>query len=123
MGGRVKRGQVWWVDLGEPRGSEPGLRRPVVIVQDDLLTTSRLKTVMVVPLTSNMKRAVAVGNVALDGQDTGLPRESVALTCQVTTVDKSFVTDFVGALPRRALRKVDEGMALALGLDSARAQP
>jgi mRNA interferase MazF len=68
----VKRGEIWWVDLGDPKGSAPGFRRPVVIVQDDLLTESRLGTVMVAPITSNLKRGAAAGNVTLDIKASGL---------------------------------------------------
>jgi mRNA interferase MazF len=112
----MKRGQIWWADLDEPRGSEPGMRRPVLVVQDDLLTDSRLQTVMVVPLTTNLKRAEAIGNVLLRASETGLRRDSVALVCQVMTVDKEFFTDLVGSLPRRVQPRIDSGLKLALDL-------
>lgn len=113
----VNRGEVWYVDLGEPKGSEPGFRRPVVIVQEDLLTQSRLSSVMVAPVTSNLQRALALGNVKLDAKGTGLRRPSVVLVCQVTTVDKSlFEQSPVGSLSRRQLEELDAGLALALGL-------
>lgn len=112
----MKRGQVWWANHAEPRGSEPGLRRPVLVVQDDLLTESRLRTVMVVPLTTNLKRAEALGNVLLREADTGLGRPSVALVCQVLTVDKEFLTELAGSLPRRVLERIDAGLVLALDL-------
>lgn len=92
------------------------MRRPVLVVQDDLLTESRLRTVMVVPLTTNLKRAEAIGNVLLREADTGLRRASVALVCQVMTVDKDFLTELVGSLPRRVLERVDAGLMLALDL-------
>ena len=82
----MHRGEIWWADLGEPRGAEPAFRRPVLVVQDDLLTESALKTVMIVPLTSNVRRAHAAGNVLLAPRDTGLDKPSVALVCQVMTV-------------------------------------
>ena len=112
----MHRGEVWWADLAEPRGSEPGFLRPVVVVQDDVLTSSALSTVMVVPLTSNTKRAQAIGNVLLSPGDSGLPRDSVALVCQVVTVDKEWLTELVSALPRRVLRQVDAGLRIALSL-------
>lgn len=113
----MKRGDIWWVDLGEPKGSAPGFRRPVVVVQDDLLTESRLATVMVAPITSNLRRAVAVGNVELDAKS-GLSRPSVVLVCQVMTVDKSLFDEQVGALSKRQLHELDEGLLLALGLSA-----
>jgi mRNA interferase MazF len=113
----LKRGEVWWADLAEPRGSEPGDRRPVLIVQDDLLTISALSTVMVVPLTTNLRRAEAIGNVALAKRDTGLRKDSVALVCQVMTLDKSFLDGMVRRLPARLMRSVDAGLRLALSLE------
>ncbi|HVJ18037.1 MAG TPA: type II toxin-antitoxin system PemK/MazF family toxin [Polyangiaceae bacterium] len=112
----MKRGEIWWADLSEPRGREPAFRRPVLIVQDDLLTESRLPTVMVVPLTSNTQRAAAVGNVELPAAVTGLSKASVALVCQVTTVDKDWLTELVRPLPDRVMRQVDTGLRLSLGL-------
>ncbi len=112
----MRRGEVWWADVAEPRASEPGFRRPVVVVQDDLLTASALHTVMVVPLTSNLARGRALGNVTLPATETGLDRDSVALVCQVLTIDKDLLTDLVGGLSARARRSIDAGLRLALSL-------
>lgn len=112
----MKRGQVWWADLADPQGSAPGMRRPVLIVQDDLLTESKLATVMVVPLTSNLRRAEAIGNPLLKKKDAGLSRDSVALVCQVLTVDKECLTELVTSLSRRSMERVDIGLKLALDL-------
>ncbi len=114
----MKRGEVWWAVLGKAQGNESGFRRPVLIVQDDLLTESRLSTVMIVPLTSNQRRAAAIGNVVLEARDTGLPRAAVALVCQVMIIDKTWLLDRAGMLPKRATRKVDAGLELALGLSA-----
>jgi mRNA interferase MazF len=113
----IKRGQIWWADLGEPRGSAPALRRPVLVVQDDLLNASALKTVMIAPLTSNVRRAEAAGNVLLAPSETGLDRLSVALVCQVMSLDETFFGELVSSLSARTQRHVDRGLALALGLD------
>src|SRR5690606_24955785 len=115
----VKRGQVWFVDLGDPVGSQSGLRRPVLIVQDDLPTDSRLGAVMVAPMTSNLQRALAVGNVEVSARQSNLPRASVVLVCQVMTVDKSLFGKQQGSLSSRVMAKVDRGLALALGLQGA----
>ena len=88
----------------------------MLIVQDDLLTASRLATVMVVPLTTNLRRAVAVGNVLLSFGETVLKKDSVALVCQVLTLDKEFLDEEVGSLSRRALQTVDAGLRLAFDL-------
>jgi mRNA interferase MazF len=113
----MKRGEIWWADLGEARGSSPALRRPVLIVQEDQLTGSALDTVMVVPLTSNLRRAEAIGNVLLPPSETGLDRPSVALVCQIMTLDKRYFDAIVGSLSRRARRAVAAGLKLALALD------
>ena len=113
----MNRGEVWWADLAEPRGSAPGSRRPVVIVQDDLLTRSRLATVMIAPLTTNLRRAAAVGNVLLKARDSGLREDSVLLVCQIMTIDKELLTECVGRVARRAIEQVDEGLRLALDLN------
>jgi mRNA interferase MazF len=114
----MKRGQVWWVDLGDPLGSQPGFRRPVVIVQDDLLTDSLLGTVMVAPMTSHLQRGLAIGNVEVPPSQSGLPRKSVVLVCQVMTVDKSLLVELAGTLSLRIMKQIDRGLSLALGLKS-----
>lgn len=110
------RGEVWWADLAQPRGSEPAKRRPVLVVQEDSLTRSRLQTVMVVPITSNLKRGAAPGNVTLARSHTKLRVESVALTCQVITIDKSFLEQKVSSLPASSMARIDEGLKLTLAL-------
>jgi mRNA interferase MazF len=112
----MNRGDVWWADLAEPRGSEPSKRRPVVVVQEDALTRSRLQTVMVVPVTSNLKRATAPGNVMLARGHSKLRVDSVALACQVLTLDKRFLTEKVSALPLSTMARIDAGLRLTLGL-------
>src|SRR5204863_1112491 len=114
--GGMNRGEVWWADLAEPRGSEPAKRRPVVIVQEDALTRSRLQTVMVVPITSNLKRAAAPGNVMLSRAHSKLRVESVALTCQVIAIDKHFLGEIVSTLSPVTMAKIDAGLRLTLAL-------
>ena len=112
----MRRGEVWWADLGEPKGSAPALLRPVIIVQDDLLTESKLATVMIVPMTSNLKRAAAAGNAEIEPKDANLKVTSVALVCRVMTIDKTLLTQRVGLLPKRVMHRIDVGCRLALGL-------
>jgi mRNA interferase MazF len=114
----MNRGEIWWADLAEPRGSEPAKRRPVVIVQEDALTRSRLQTVMVVSITSNLKRAAAPGNVVLARSHSGLRVESVALACQVLTIDKHFLSERISTLPRSTMARLDAGLRLTLALSS-----
>jgi len=112
----VRRGEVWWADLGEPAGSEPGYRHPVVVVQEDELNRSRLATTVVALLTSNLRRAEASGNVLCPARATGLPKDSVVNVSQLATVDKAALVERVGALPPRLMRRVDDGLRLALAL-------
>ena len=111
----VGQGDVFWASLPEPTGSGPGFTRPVVVVQGDGFNASRLATVVVVPLTSNLRWAGAPGNVALPPSSTGLPRESVANVSQVVAVDRAILTERVGRLPQAELALVLEGIDLVLG--------
>lgn len=110
------RGEIWWADLPNPLGSEPGYRRPVVIIQDDTFTQSRLRTVIVVIITSNIELANAPGNVLLPGDATGLARDSVANVSQIFTLDKAFLTERIGSLPVSLQEEVDEGLRTVLYL-------
>jgi mRNA interferase MazF len=112
------RGEIWWADLPAPAGSAPAKTRPVLIVQDDAFNRSRLATVVVVALTSQMKWAGIPGNVRLTRGDTGLPKASLANATQVLTVDRGWLRDRVGALPAGKLQEVGDGLRLVLGLTS-----
>ena len=98
-----------------PAGSSPGFRRPVVIVQSDALNHSRIATIVCVPLTSNLKWELAPGNVRLSARLTGLPKDSVANVSQIVTVDKAFLTERVGKLPRLKLELLLAGIDVVLG--------
>lgn len=111
----IAQGDVWWADLGEPTGSEPGFRRPVLIVQGDSFNRSGLRTVVVVPLTSNLRWADAPGNVRLSPRMTGLDRDSVANVSQVTTLDRAALTERVGAVSDRKLELILAGVDIVLG--------
>lgn len=111
----VSQGDVWWADLGEPRGSKPGFRRPVLVIQGDALNRSRIATAVCVALTSNVKWASAPGNVLLSESATGLAKESVANVSQIVTLDKSELTVRVGKLPKAKLELVLSGVDVVLG--------
>lgn len=113
----IQRGQIWWADLGEPRGSEPAYRHPVLVLQRDEVNRSRINTVVVCLLTSNIVLSRAPGNTLLRRRRTGLPRNSVANASQVATVNKSDLEELVGSLPREVMDDVDEGIRWFLGLD------
>ena len=111
----IGQGEVWWADLAVPSGSEPGFRRPVVVVQSDDFNRSALRTVVAVPLTSNIRWADAPGNVRLTARATGLPRDSVANVSQIVTVDKAILTERVGKLSASKLDLVLSGIDVVLG--------
>jgi mRNA interferase MazF len=113
----IRRGQVWWVDFGEPRGSEPGFRRPALVIQRDEVSASRLATVVVCVLTSNKAHAAAPGNTLLPKRFTGLPRDSVANASQIATLNKDDLVNLAGTVPRHLLERVDEGIRWFLHLD------
>jgi mRNA interferase MazF len=113
----IQRGQVWWADLQEPRGSEPGYRHPVLVLQRDEVNDSRINTVVVCLLTSNTVLARAPGNTLLRRRRTGLARDSVVNASQVATLNKSDLEELVGALPRDLMEDVDQGIRWFLGVD------
>ena len=110
------RGEIWWAQLPDPVGSEPGYRRPVLIIQDDTFTQSRIRTVIVVIITSNIELANAPGNVLLPRDATGLSKDSVVNVSQVLTVDKAFLTERIGSLPVSLQEEVDDGLRAVLYL-------
>ena len=112
----IRRGDIWWADLPAPVGSSPGWRRPVLVVQHDAFTRSRLATILVVALTSNVALADAPGNALLPAHATGLPRDSVANVTQVLTLDRRILVERVGAITGRHLGDVERGLRLALKL-------
>jgi mRNA interferase MazF len=111
----ISQGEVWWADLPEPSGSEPGFRRPVVVVQGDAFNRSRIATVICVPLTSTLRWADAPGNVLLAAKATRLPKDSVANVSQLVTLDKSSLTDRIGKLAKAKLDLVLSGIDIVLG--------
>jgi mRNA interferase MazF len=114
----LAQGQIWWAELPDPLGSGPGFRRPVLVVQGNAFNRSRIGTVVVVPLTSNLRLAEAPGNVLLTARDTGLRRDSVVNVSQVITLDRALLTEAVGHLSAGQLSLVLAGIDLVLaGID------
>jgi len=112
----VQRGEIWWASMSTPRGSEPGYRRPVLVIQSNAFTVSRIQTVLAAVLTSNLDLAAAPGNLIVKRKQSGLTRDSVINVSQVVTLNKTFLTEKVGVLPPKLMNAVDEGLRLALGL-------
>jgi len=112
----VHRGEVWWTDLAEPRGSEPGYRHPVLILQADSFNRSRLQTVVGVIVSSNLGLLDAPGNVLLPAKSVGLSRDSVANLTQFVTVDRHYLEERIGRVSRKTLARVEAGLRLILDL-------
>lgn len=111
----ISQGDVLWANLPDPAGSGPGFRRPVVVVQGDALNRSRIATALCVPLTSNLRWAEAPGNVLLPAASTGLPRDSVALTPSLVSIDRRLLDEQSGRISDRQLRAVLSGIDVVLG--------
>ncbi len=112
----MRRGDIWWAGLPEPEGSGPGYRRPVLIVQADEFTNSRINTVVVAVLTSNIALAQAPGNVLVRSRYSGLPKDSVVNVSQLLTVDKRLLAEKLRALDAADMSKVDDGLRLVLNI-------
>jgi mRNA interferase MazF len=112
----MRRGEIWWASLGEPIGSAPGFRRPVLIVSADSFNQSRINTVIVAAITSNLRLAAAPGNVEVPIRGTRLARPSVVNVSQIITVDRTFLTERLGKLNSEVLRRVENGLRLAFSL-------
>lgn len=110
----INQGDIFWIDLDEPSGSEPGYRHPHVVVQNNVFNRSRISTVVVCALTSNLKRAAAPGNVLLEPEEANLPKQSVVNVSQIFTVDKSQLYEKIGTLSKRRVREILDGIGLLL---------
>ncbi len=108
----IHQGDVFWIDLGDPSGSAPGYLHPHVVIQNDLFNHSRINTVVVCTITSNLKRARVPGNVPLEQDEAGLPRKSVVSVSQIYTVDKSDLTEKIGSLSSERVLQIIDGVRL-----------
>lgn len=108
----INQGDIFWIDLDEPIGSGPGYRHPHVVIQNNLFNQSRINTVIVCALTSNLGRAEAPGNVLLESDEAGLPKQSVVVVSQIFTVDKSELSEHIGTLSKKRMRQILEGVKL-----------
>lgn len=112
----IERGEIWWVDLGEPRGSSPGYAHSVIIIQSEDFNQSNINTLIVAIVTSNLDRTKLPGNVLLSKRASGLEKESVVNITQLFTVDKTDLLEFVGILSERKMEQIDKGLRLVLSL-------
>jgi mRNA interferase MazF len=112
----VKRGEIWWAGLAEPYGSEPGYRRPVVIIQADEFNISNINTAICAVITTNLKIGNAPGNVQLSMRSSGLSKPSVINVSQILTIDKKRLSVLVKSLDSQTINKVDDGLRLVMKL-------
>ena len=112
----IERGQIWWADLPEPRGSSPGYEHPIVVTQANFLNRTSINTIVGAVITSNLDLAEMPGNVLIQQKHSGLLKDSVVNVTQIITIDKSQLFEFVGILPDRKMEQIDEGLRLVLSL-------
>jgi mRNA interferase MazF len=110
----ICQGDIYWIDLGEPIGSEPGYIRPYVVIQNDVLNSSQIRTVIVCALTTNLRRARAMGNILLEVGEADLAEQSVVNVSQVFTVDKALLTDKIGKLSRKRVLEILAGLTVVI---------
>ena len=112
----MKRSEIWWASLENPKGSEPGFRRPVVVISSNDFNSSKIKTILVAVITSNLRLSDAPGNFELPKKDSGLSRSSVVNISQLITIDKLFLTDKVGKLTNKQVELLNDGLKLVLSI-------
>jgi len=108
----IKQGEIYWVDFGEPRGSEPAFRHPHIVIQNNLFNSSKINTVVVCTLTSNIKRAEAPGNVLLSKGEANLPKKSVVNISQIFTVNKKDLAAKIGQVSEKKFNEILDGIKL-----------
>jgi mRNA interferase MazF len=111
------RGELWWADLGLPRGSSPALRRPILVISADQYNRSKLATVTVAVLTSNVQLAALPGNILVPADVVDdLDADSVVNVTQIATIDRGAIEEHIGSLPDWLMADIDAGLARALAL-------
>jgi mRNA interferase MazF len=112
----MQRGDIWWANLPAPASSGPGYRRPVLVVQANAFTQSRIATIVVIVISCNLRLAAAPGNVLLRTSESGLPKDSVVNASQIVTIDKLILDEYIGHVSLRTLEAVEQGLRLVLDL-------
>ena len=108
----MKHGEIWWADLETPRGSEPGYRRPVLIVQSDKFNESNICTIICSVISSNLKLKEAPGSLLLSRRETGLSKDSVVNVSQIITIDRRFLTQYIGSVRESTIQKIKNSLKL-----------
>jgi len=110
------RGEIWWVDFGLPFGSEPGFKRPAVIMQDDAFNRSRISTVIIIPITTNLRLAEAPGNVLVEKGKVKLSKDSVVVVSQIATIDKRRLIEKIDKMDIEIMKEIEYGIKMILGI-------
>jgi mRNA interferase MazF len=110
----IRQGDVCWIELDDPSGSEPGYSHPHVVIQNDLFNASKINTTIVCALTSNLQRATAPGNVLLEKGEANLPKPSVVVVTQIITVDRAQIGEYIGSLSAKRISKILAGIRLVI---------
>lgn len=116
----IHQGDIYWVPLQET--DEAGIVHPHVVIQDDAINHSRVGTVVVCALTTNMKRAKAPGNVLLDAGEANLPKQSIVVVSQVASVQKSQLGEYIGSLSKQRIQEIFAGMRFLQSMSQAHDQ-
>ena len=112
----MTRGELWWVDYGVPYGSEPGFRRPVIILQNDFFNNSNINTTIVIPLSTNLLLADVPGNILVEKRHSKLGKESVILVSQIGVIDKQRLIEKITKIDRTVMEKIESNAAFILGI-------
>ena len=113
----MTRGDIWWADFGMPFASEPGFQRPVLIIQDDAFNKSKIHTIIVIPLTTNLLFNSAPGNVFIGKEESGLSKDSVLVVSQLSAIDKNRLIEYANKVAQKKIEKVEAGIKLILGIN------
>jgi mRNA interferase MazF len=112
----MTRGELWWIDLGLPFGSEPGYKRPVLIIQNDYFNISNINTTVIVPLTTNTIYAEAPGNIFISREDSKLTKDSVIVISQIKVIDKSRLIKKISKVNKAIITEIEENLLFVLGI-------
>jgi mRNA interferase MazF len=110
----IRQGEIYWVDLSEPKGSEPGYRHPHIVIQNNLFNTSRINTVVVCSLTSNLNRAKVPGNVLLNKGEANLSKQCVVNISQIFTINKGDLAEKIGQVSTKRITEILDGLKLLI---------
>ena len=113
----MTRGELWWVDLGVPFGSESGYKRPVIILQNDFFNKSLIKTTIIIPLSTNMILADAPGNIVITKKESKLNKDSVIILSQVKAIDRVRLIEKISKIDRTIMEKIENNLMFILGIN------